>query len=73
MSDDGSGPLKTRSRVAAGVLGVFLSLGGTFMIIGGIVGFPRVWMALLLGLFALGLGLVFIRAAVRGWSPGWPD
>ncbi|HEV8265078.1 MAG TPA: hypothetical protein VGQ06_09010 [Gemmatimonadales bacterium] len=43
------------------------------MIIGGIVGFPRVWMALLLGLFALGLGLVFIRAAVRGWSPGWPD
>jgi len=73
MSDDGSGPLKTPSRIAAAVLGIGLTLGGALMTIGGIVGLPRIWMALVGGIFTLGLGVVFIRAAVKGWSPGWPD
>ena len=73
MTDDGSGPLKAPSRIAAAVLGIGLTLGGALMIIGGIVGLPRIWMALFSGIFSLGLGVVFIRAAVKGWSPAWPD
>jgi len=73
MSDDGSGPLKAPARIAAAVLGLALSVGGTLMIIGGLLGLPRIWMALLGGLFTLGLGVVFVRAAVKGWSPAWPD
>ena len=73
MNDDGSGPLSAPIRIAAAVLGAALSVGGAVMIVGGIMSFPRLWMTLFGGIGALSFGVLFIRAAIDGRSPAWPD
>ena len=77
---DGSGPISALVRLAAGVLG--LGFGGFGVIaaaaVAGTVGgststINMVPVVSLLAIIAIGFATVFIRAAIKGHSPPWPD
>ena len=71
--NDGSGPITLPVRIIAGVLGLFLAIGGVLLFATGISEFRRLWFAALQGIVTVFLGAAFLMAAKTGRSPAWPD
>ena len=69
--NDGSGPIRMPVRVAAGVLGIYMGAGGLLLAFG--VLSAHVWQAGLAALTGLWIAYLFVRAAITGQSPGWPE
>jgi len=68
---NGAGPIKTPVRVAAGILGLYMGAGGILLALGALS--AHVWLAVLAALMGLWLAFLFVRAAITGSSPAWPD
>jgi hypothetical protein len=71
--NDGSGPIGLPARVAAGVLGGSLLVGGAAFLVAGVLMLPRGVLVVFAGVAACVFGLVFARACWTGMSPRWPD
>ena len=69
--NNGSGPIKKPVRIIAAALAIYLAAGGILLAFGSLS--AHVWLAALNALAGLWLGCLFLRAAITGSSPAWPD
>jgi len=69
--NDGSGPLSKPVRILAALLGAYMGAGGLLLAFGGLA--SHTWLAVISSAVGLGLAALFVRAAITGWSPAWPD
>ena len=58
-------------RIAAAVLGIYMGAGGILLAAGALS--TQLWRAALSAVVGLWICFLFMRAALSGQSPAWPD